>query len=254
MQPRLLYLDLETSPVCGFAWGQYEVNLVGIYRDWSILSFCAKWDDGPAEVFTIDPPKSLRHFLENKESDKRLVKDLWRFLDQADIVVMQNGDRFDVKKSNARFLYYNLPPPSPYKTVDTLKAVKKVSANTSNKLDDLGHLYNLGRKVEHQGFSLWVSCMSGDKSAWKTMREYNEGDVLLLEKLYKRLLPWISNHPNLDNYSPITCCPKCQSTNLIRKGYQYNKTTKYARILCKDCGGWSRSPVNIAEKRPIVSI
>ncbi len=38
--------------------------------------------------------------------------------------------------------------------------------------------------------------MNKDPAAWKVMEKYNKQDVLLLEKVYDRLLPWIKSHPN----------------------------------------------------------
>lgn len=86
------------------------------------------------------------------------------------------------------------------------------------------------------------------------MALYNAADVILLEKNYLRFLPWIKNHPNLANYSDTTCCPKCQSKSLQRRGYAIANSTKYIRIWCKDCGGWSRATLNEKENRPIISI
>ena len=138
--------------------------------------------------------------------------------------------------------------------VDTKTEIKKVARFESNKLDDLGEQLGLGRKLEHEGWELWEGCYNGDKKSWAKMKAYNKQDVDLLERLYLRVRPFVKNHPSLDTYSETTVCPKCGSSNLVRRGYQFNQTTKYARIKCKDCRGWSRSPVNLQEKRPLVSI
>ena len=193
-------------------------------------------------------------YKKGSEDDRKLVKELWHLLDKAEIVIAQNGDAFDLKKINTRFAYYGMPPPSPYRTVDTLKVARRYFAFNSNKLDYLGEYLGLGRKIKHEGFELWKRCIDGDLKAWKQMKAYNRQDVVLLEKVYLHLLPWIKNHPNLDNYSDTTVCPKCGSKELQRRGYQFNQTTKYARIQCKNCGGWSRSPVNIKDRRSITSI
>lgn len=227
----------------------WEQNVIDFESQWYIMCFSAKSE----EHITKGLP-DYQGYKKGSEDDSKLVKELWHLLDRAEIVVAQNGDAFDLKKINARFAYYNLPPPSPYRTVDTLKVARKYFAFSSNKLDHLGASLGLGRKLEHEGFPLWRRCMLGDKKAWKKMKAYNKQDVLLLEKVYYRFLPWIKNHPNLDNYSDGTVCPKCGSSKLIRRGYQFNQTTKYARVHCKNCGGWSRSPLNINEKRPLASL
>lgn len=187
-------------------------------------------------------------------SDKALIKEIWHLLDRAEIVVAQNGDAFDLKKINARFAYWKLPPPSPYRTVDTLKIARRYFAFTSNKLDSLGEYLGLGRKIKHEGFELWKRCMAWDKKAWEQMKLYNKQDVILLEKVYLHLLPWIKTHPNLGVYTDKWVCPKCGSRRLIRRGFQYNSSTKYARIQCKDCHGWSRSPINEQKDKLLASI
>src|ERR1700719_3656227 len=94
-------------------------------------------------------------YKKNTEDDKALVTDLWTIFDQADIQIGHNADKFDIKKSNARFLMHKLNPPSPYKTVDTLKIARRAFKLDSNKLDDLGYYLGLGRKLPHTGFHLW---------------------------------------------------------------------------------------------------
>lgn len=227
----------------------WEQNVIDFKSQWYIMCFSAK----NGTHITKGLP-DYQGYTKGSEDDSKLVKELWNLLDKAEIVCCQNGDAFDIKKINARFAYYNLPPPSPYRTIDTLKIARKYFAFSSNKLDHLGASLGLGRKLEHEGFPLWRRCMIGDKKAWNKMKAYNKQDVLLLEKVYFRFLPWIKNHPNLDTYSESTVCPKCGSKDLVKRGYQFNQTTKYARIQCKTCGGWCRSPINEQEKKPIVSI
>lgn len=249
---KILLIDIETSAALGWAWQMWDTNLISIHRDWSILCFSWKWLDGPIHVEAIDPPTSLSRFIGNPRNDYRLVRSLWRLLDEADVVIAHNGNSFDLKKIVSRFLYYNLPPPSPYKQVDTKVAVKRVSSNTSNKLDDLGKQWGLGQKLKHNGWDMWIDCMAGKRSAWQTMKEYNKQDVLLLEKIYKHLLPYISNHPNLDNYSIPTVCSKCGSNKgFERGGFYHTQTTKYQCWRCKNCRGQMRSPLNLQDKKPL---
>ncbi len=252
--PRILFIDIETSPILGFAWQKYEVDIIEAYRDWSILCFVAHWKGGPWEIRSIDPPKSISAFIRDRDSDRAVVKTLWHLLDRADWVVAHNGDSFDIKKINARFLYYGLPPPSPYKSIDTKKAVKRVSANTSNKLDDLGNLWGVGRKIKHEGFELWTKCMDGDVAAWRRMLKYNKQDVVLLEAVYTRLVPWIKTLNRGMFTDGKTVCPHCGSHQLQSRGFEIMKTTKYRRVQCQECGGWSRVPTGEKITKPLVAL
>lgn len=134
-----------------------------------------------------------------------------------------------------------LPPPAPYKQLDTKKIAKKYFSFTSNKLDDLGRYLGIGQKLDTGGYGLWLGCEEGDPKAWKKMKRYNKQDVVLLEEVYLKLRPWIANHPAVDNRDN---CPKCNSANMQKRGYGFNKTSKYQRFQCMDCGGWSRVRVN----------
>lgn len=242
--------DLEISPTTGTFWGsKYETNIIEVTHEWVILSFSIKFSDGRHIT------KGLCDYKGKGMDDKRIVQDLHRLLEPVEILVHQNGDKFDVKKLNARFVIHGLGPLSPKKTVDTLKVARNKFGFTSNKLDDLGEILGLGRKLEHEGYGLWKKCMAGDRKAWKRMKDYNAQDVLLTEKVYKRFLPFISNHPNMDSYSVKTVCPKCSSKHIVHRGYTIiSSGTKYARIQCMKCGGWCQSPVNLGTKKPLKSL
>ncbi len=251
----MLFLDIETAPIVGYAWEKYDTCLIDNYRDWTVFSMAYKWRDEAVKCITIDYPKSLTDFMLSPDNDKELVKTIWGLLNRADVVVGHNSDRFDLRKLNSRFIYYGLGPPAPYKTVDTKKASCRVASNTSNKLNDLGKKYQIGKKIEHEGFELWVKCMSGDPQAWQHMIKYNKQDVVLLEKLYDFLLPWIPNHPNVSVISGIAnVCPKCGKTGFNKEGIYHNKTTKYQVWRCKNCRAQLRTTFNLQETKPLVAI
>ena len=250
-EPYKLFLDIETRPNLGWTWAKWETNVIEFEKHWSILSFSAKWDGG--EHITKGLP-NYRGYKKGSDDDEQIVRHLWKLLDRAAIIIMQNGDKFDVRKMNARFVYYGIPPPSPYRTVDTLKVARKYFAFDSNKLDDMGEFLGLGRKMKHEGFDTWKGCMLGDRHAWSIMLKYNRRDVVLLERIYKRFLPWIANHPNVGMWNIGSCCPKCGSQNLVSRGYQRYKTTKYRSVQCRDCGGYSRTTFNEQENKPLVGI
>jgi hypothetical protein len=82
--------------------------------------------------------------------------------------------------------------------------------------------------------------MNGDKDAWKRMEEYNIQDVVLLESLYHKLLPWIKTHPNRNLFSDDVVCPTCGSHHLQKRGTAISITGTYQRYQCKSCGSWSQ--------------
>lgn len=235
-EPRIAFFDIETAPTRGWVWKNYEDNLIGTDKDWYILSFAVKW--AHQKKVSIYALPDYPGYKRDKECDKALVKDLWRMMDNADIIVAHNGDAFDIKKSNARFIAHGLQPPAPYKSIDTLKIARRHFKFSSNRLNDLGVALNLGKKLPHTGSHLWFGCMSGDPKSWAVMRRYNIQDVKLLERVYYRIRPWTSSHPNLNLYTDGDDCPVCQGDNIQRRGFMVKLSAKRQRFQCGDCGHW----------------
>jgi hypothetical protein len=230
-------MDIETAPGLGYAWEKWDTNIIAFERPWYMLSFAWKWLDQPdVSVKGLCDYKSYRKNLTN---DFNLLQDLWRVLDEADIVVAHNGDAFDIKKTNARFVIHDMPQPSPYKTVDTLKIARKYFKFESNKLNDLGEYLQVGGKMVHTGWALWKGCMDGDQEAWDLMKQYNAQDVLLLEQVYLKLRPWAATHPDVKLYDKShEGCPTCGSEKVQRRGFSYAKTQIRQRFHCQGCGSW----------------
>ena len=229
-EAKILFLDIETSPLLGYAWGLYEQNLLSVVEDWKILSVAWKWAD----------EKRIKVVALNDTPEKELLGVLWAILDEADIVVAHNGDRFDIRKTNAKLLEHGFAPPSTYKTIDTLKVARKHFKFDSNRLTDLAEALGLGSKLPNPGFAMWLGCMRGDAASWKKMKEYNVHDVVLLEGVYLKLRPWHTSHPNLALYSehPHESCPRCSSDHVQRRGMTYARTQVRQRWHCTDCGSW----------------
>lgn len=236
-EPRMAFFDIETAPSLGWYFDLYkEGNIVGTKTPWYMLSFAWKWS-GDKTVHCKSLP-DYPSYSKNKEDDSRLVKDLWKLFDDADILIGHNLDRFDVRKANTRFLGVGLQPPSPSKTIDTLKISRRVFKQDSNRLAHLGEFLGLGGKRSTSGWDTWRGCMEGDKSSWATMVKYNKRDVTLLEDVYHKLRPWAPNHPDLRAYTGRTGCPACQSKNVQCRGFNVAKTRKTQRMQCRDCGHW----------------
>lgn len=237
-KPKILFFDIETSPNLSYTWGKYEQDVIGFEREWYMLTFAYKWGDGKTQAFALPDFKLYR---KDPTNDLELVRKLWELFNEADVIVGHNGDRFDIRKANSRFLFHGFLPPEPFKTIDTLKVARKYFALNSNRLDDLGNLLSVGRKVETGGFKLWLGCMNGDSSSWKTMVKYNKHDVDLLYRVYQKLQGWITNHPNVNLYGEQSdSCPVCGGKHIQKRGFGYTKLGKYQRYQCLECGAWGK--------------
>jgi uncharacterized protein YprB with RNaseH-like and TPR domain len=194
--PRVLYLDIETKPMKAWVWGTFKQNISinMIMEDWSVLSWSAKWaNSSDSEVIYMDNRKKKGNSLVN---DKELLKPLWKLMDQADIIIAQNGDRFDLPKLNARFIEHDMGCPSEFVTIDTYKMSKKFGF-TSHKLaymtSKLNKKYVKQDHGDFQGFKLWDECIKGNIKAWESMKKYNKYDVLSLEELFLKLSQYVKN-------------------------------------------------------------
>ncbi|MGU2420725.1 ribonuclease H-like domain-containing protein [Burkholderia cenocepacia] len=252
-KPKILFLDIETAPLLSHTWGTFKQNvgLNQIHTEWSILSFCAKWF-GDQRVIYEDT-----FTQKNKRNDRRIVRLLWNLLNAADIVVAQNGVRFDVKKIQARMILHGHLPPSPFRVVDTMLEARRHFGFTSNKLewltDKLCKTHKKQKHAQFPGFELWAEFLSGNPAAAAEMKAYNQDDVLSLEELYLVMRPWMQGHPNVGNYDHDETpgahkCPACGSHDVNRKGLRHTQVGQYPRYHCKACGHWSRGRLMASTK------
>jgi uncharacterized protein YprB with RNaseH-like and TPR domain len=244
MKPKILFLDIETTPISGYVWSIWEQNvgLNQIIEEWSVLSYAAKFLD--SEMIYYEDTRKKR----NIRDDYTLLQGLHKLLNEADIVVAQNGKQFDIKKINARMIMKGMKPYSPVRVVDTKLVAKQVAAFTSNKLEWLADYLTDSPKSQHKefpGFEMWDECLKRNPKAFAAMKRYNIQDIISLEKVYKRLLPWIVGHPNLGAYSEEACCTNCGSKNVQHRGFAVLQQGKYHRYHCQDCGKWNRGKIQI---------
>ena len=236
-KPKILIYDIETAPILGYVWGLWENNVAlnQIESDWHILSWSAKWlGDPPNKVMYMD-----QRNCKNIEDDKKILKKIWDLLNEADVVITQNGRSFDQKKLNARFVMNGFQPPSSYKHIDTKLIAQKHFGFTSTKLeymtDKLCVKYKKLKHTKFPGFEMWKECLSGNIEAWKEMEKYNKHDVLALEELYTKMAPW-DNTVNFSVYDEnlIDKC-KCNLFNLaFRVGYfTYQYITAIVNVLLR---------------------
>ncbi len=224
---RILTLDIETAPILCYTWGLWNQNISieSIVEPTYMLSWAAKWH-GKKKIYYRDC--YAKDFL-------TLIYDM---LETADAVVTWNGISFDMKHLNREFVEAGMSPPFMPKDIDLVRTCRKQFKFPSNKMDYVAKTL-LGESKDKVEYRLWLDCMNGMKSAWNTMKKYNKRDVTVTEKLYDKLLPWITNHPNHglfvdDQENPV--CRNCGSENVIGKGWQNTNVRSYQRYKCKDCG------------------
>jgi len=237
--PKILLFDIETALMEVYVWGLYKqriphTNIIkdkdGSEKSWFVLSWAAKWlfdDNVQSDIVTPSESKS--------RNDKRILKSIWKLLDEAEIVIGHNLDRFDIRKLNARFIDNDINPPSPFRSIDTLKVARKEFAFVSYKQDFLTKHFELENKLKTE-FQLWVDCMQGDQARLDEMAKYNRHDVMGLEQVYLKLRPYIKNHPNLGVLVDMDVCPTCGCEYLDETDSVYFTTAnKFPVYRCQGC-------------------
>jgi len=240
-KPKVLILDIETSPIEARVWSLYDQNIAvnQITKDWEIMSWAAKWLGG----------KTVYQEDQGEYTERGLVLGLWIFLDDADIVVTQNGKKFDIPKINAKFLQYGLKPVKPFQHIDTRQLAKKHFGFTSNSLEYMTSKFNTKyKKLSHKKFpgqELWNECLKGNKTAWKEMAKYNKHDVLATEELYKKLAPFGSGVNFSVFHDPSDSVCACGNKTFRKDGFVYTAAGKYQRWDCTKCGAYLKEKKNL---------
>lgn len=238
---KILLFDIETAPMEVYTWGLYKqrIPIDNIIKDWSVLSWSAKWLHEPVCASAKVTPEEAF----NRE-DGSVLRGIWGLFERADIVIAHNAKRFDVRKLKSRWIVNGFTPPAPYQIIDTCTESKKHFAHSSHKLDFLQMKYRQTRKIE-TNYELWKRCV-GDppgeqEAALIEMETYNRQDVFALEELYLKIRPWITSHPNLGLYSlGEEVCAHCGEGEFEWIGHYYTPAGRYRSKRCKNCGGINR--------------
>lgn len=246
----VLVLDIETAPVLAYVWDLYDQNISvnQIHTDRYVMAWAAKWL-GEKEVMYADKRGK------KPGDDKAILLQLWKLLDQADVVITQNGKKFDSRRINARFIELGIKPPSPYKHWDTLILAKRVADFTSNKLEYLAQKINQSHtKSYHRkypGFELWKQCLAGNPDAWNEMMHYNKADVLATEELYLNMRAWApESFPAVYIYADkSTVCGTCgHHGKMVEGNLRHASVQSYAQYKCPKCGAWQKGKVVKCQK------
>lgn len=181
---RKLFFDIEVSPDLVFSWGiGRKINLSpeNIVVERAIICICYKWE-GQDEV----------HYLHwNNGDDKELLLRFSDVMDSADILIGHNSKQFDTKWIRTRCLFHRIPISPKFNEIDTLTNSRSGFRFNSNRLDYIGKFLGVGEKTS-TGYDLWKNIvLHNDEESLRQMIEYCANDVILLEKVYNELKPYV---------------------------------------------------------------
>lgn len=220
---RVLIYDIETSYNIVKSWRiGYNLNLNhgDIIEERKIICVSYKWL-GEKEVYNLT--------WDNNQCDKFLLEQFIEVMNEADILVAHNGDRFDIKWIRTRALYHGLEMLPKYNTFDTLKLAKKKFNFNSNKLDYIAKFLGQEGKIKTE-MALWDDViLKQDKAALQKMLDYCDEDVRQLEKVYDILV----QHENPKIHVGALNGDKISSPITGSKNLELVKTTTTASGMIK---------------------
>lgn len=241
--PKIILWDIETThnlaAVFKLTQNDY-INSENITQERYIV--CAAWKElGKTKVSAVSTLDDPKRFQTDPHDDYHVVKTLHKVLSEADVIIAHNGDSYDIKFTEARMLIQGLPPLPPITKIDTLSAARGRFLFNANNLNYLGNILKVGAKKPTKT-GLWLKVLQGDKKAILEMVRYNKQDVALLERVFRKLQPYIANHVNRQLFRGTGLdCPRCGSKKTQARGIHKALTRTYQRYQCQDCGGWFRN-------------
>ena len=241
---RILILDVERLPGISrqYWWDRGDlknryVHYETVERSPRTTIVCAKWYDSPEliELAEWDPG-----------GRKKFLRRIHELMSRADIIVGHNLDQADVPwLAGDLYIEGNLPPLPPFKTVDTLKVLRKQfkSGAPFKGLDAFCQIVGIPNKTDRYDREAMERAVA-DKSVEDRERlvAYCSGDVVATQGLYDYLRPYITNHPALfvDGKDKLTVCNRCgHDTQPVAKRYVAN-VLSYSMRKCVSCSAYSR--------------
>lgn len=189
------------------------------------VMFAAEWEVGGYDAF---------------------MREVWSWVDDADILVGHNMDAFDQKHLMGGWAEMGLPAPSPYKVIDTLKIARRSFAMESNTLDALAKRLGVDAKTDKYDARIAKAAVEGDKEAQETLASYNRGDIIASEALFDRLRPYARNLPHMGMWvDDENACPSCGHTMVATGKTVHANVQAYDGMRCEACGAHGRGTTKL---------
>jgi len=254
---RMLLFDLETSQTISGHYGMWDVriNKDDVLHPWFIMSGAWKWY-GEKERYSVNMLDDPERFAKNRFDirdlffdDYHIVKKLHEVLTEADVLIFQNGIKFDIKKFNTRCEFHGLPPIGQKIMIDLYVIAKRHFDLESNSLAYMCKFFKIKGKTKTSD-GLFRRAMLCYTDAIKELSEYNKDDLWpSLEGLFNKLRPYIKNL-NYGLYSIGHVCKNCGSPRLEESEERiYTMTTVKAQLRCLDCRSLTKIGKSLVSKK-----
>lgn len=242
---KILVLDVERLPgiTKQFWWdrgdlqkGRY-IHHETVERLPRVTIVCAKWYHEPDVIRLAEWDKGGR---------KKFLKNVHGLMARADTIVGHFITGADLPwLANDLHVEANLPPLPPFKTIDTLKVIRKAfgSGAPFKSLDAFCKIAGIEAKTDsYDARAMERAVTERSETDRQRLVDYCAGDVIATQGLLDWLLPHLPNPPALfvDGKDNMTTCHRCgHDTEPIARRYIASVLT-YSMRRCTQCGGHSR--------------
>lgn len=165
--------------------GYFDIETTNLKANFGVvLSWCLKYENDKDIRYSL----ITKDELFNLKFDKRVVQELVEELKNVDILVTYFGKNFDVKYIRTKALYWGVDFPQ-YGSIyhwDVYYHVKKNLKLHRHSLDVVTNYLGIKGKTPLE-WDTWLRAQYGDKKALNNVLKHNKGDVVILEKLHKKL-------------------------------------------------------------------
>lgn len=246
-KPRILYYDLESSPLKAWVWqpGKQYVGhkqLVKEHSNWGIICVTYCFNDGK-------PAQSIDWGYEEQDTGK-VIKEFDEVIRSADHYIGKNNMRFDVKMLNAARMFAGLPGnPDWVRYQDDLeRQMRKYFRLPSQSLDYISEQLGLGGKIKME-MQDWIDIVEKNDNGLKSLNKmikYGKKDVLDTRKLWEKLSEHFEPRLNMAAFQDKSgACINCGSSNICKNGTRCSGGIKYQAYHCNACHRYAgRIPLN----------
>lgn len=169
--PRIGFFDLEFQ--------NFKANY-GILLTYSIKEYKKK------KIYSgMITQKDIRSKFLDKNLTSQIVKDFSKF----DVIVTYYGTRCDIPYLRTRSMKWDIPFPAYgyIKHIDLYGLVKTKLSLNRNSLENACSLVGIKGK-NHVFGDIWMRAVTGHVKSLEYILEHNKRDVIILEKLYDKLI------------------------------------------------------------------
>jgi DNA polymerase elongation subunit (family B) len=246
---RIIIFDIETMPIMSEVFAKITrlSQWPGLTMKADINScLCIGWKEFGSKKTNLIAAWDFPQWEKDVNDDSEVLKAWLKVIKDADVIVTQNGKKFDYKFINTRLLINKLdimPPGVAH--VDTKQIAKRNLFLVGNRLDDLAEVTDSEKKHDHgEGWDLWVKVYARDQKAMNTMAKYCKQDVKTTEEVFRKLRPFVKEMPNSNLWTMEKVnCPTCGSLALQKNGLRTTKTKIMQRFKCDECGSHSQMAI-----------